>query len=128
VIVVRDTSQGTIVMSFSYVTRSIGLAASIGSIDRQGWAADVVSWNSGAQDGRSLADAIVEAVPIPLEEAKELAESTLAQLHERGGDVSDMSRRDWLSAGARLTTTFGAILVLILILLAALVWIAIKVV
>jgi hypothetical protein len=61
VIVVRDTSRGAIVMSFTYVTRSVGLAAAVGPVDEQGWAADFVRWNSGAEDGRSLADAIVEA-------------------------------------------------------------------
>ena len=82
-IVVRDTSRGRIVLDFTYV-------------DEEGWVVDFVRWNSGARDERSLADAIVEAASVSKDEAEELAQSALQQLHERGGDESEMTRRDWL--------------------------------
>jgi hypothetical protein len=45
---------------------------------------------------------------------------------ERGGDMSDMARRDWVQAVAMLTTTLGIVFVLIIAALAALVWLVIK--
>jgi hypothetical protein len=126
VIVIRETSGGTIAMSFTYVTRSIGLTAGIGCVDDKGWVDESVKWSSEESGGRSLGDAIGEAVPIPKDEAERLAESALRELHERGGDRSDMTRRDWVGAGALLTLAGGLVFVAALAVLAALVWAAIE--
>lgn len=125
-IVVKETSQGRLVLTFAYVTRSIGLTASIGRVGDQGWVEETGSWSSSASDGGSLADAIAAAASVPEAEARQLAESALRELHERGGDKSEMTRREWLRAGALLTTSAGIIFVLIGAAIAVLVWVAIK--
>jgi hypothetical protein len=86
-----------------------------------------VKWSSEEPDHRSLADAIVEAVAIPNDEAERLAESALYELHERGRDRSDMTRRDWVGAGALLTLSGGLVFVAILAVVAALIWLAVEV-
>jgi hypothetical protein len=128
VLVIRDTSTGTVVMRFGYISRSIGLSVGIGRVDNQGWVEEFISWSSESPIGQSLADAIVEAASIPQDEAESLAESALRELHERGGDKSDMTRSDWVKGGAFLTASVGIILVAIIAAVAALVWVAILVI
>ena len=125
-IVVKETSKGRVVLTFTYVSRSIGLTAGVGRVGDQGWVEETVNWSSGASDDGSLANAIAEAASVPNAEAEQLAESALRELHDRGGDKSEMTRRDWLYAGALLTTSAGIIFVVIVAVIAALVLVAIK--
>jgi hypothetical protein len=125
-IVVKETSGGTVVLTFSYVSRSIGLTAEVGRVADQGWVGETVSWSSGDPSEGSLPDAIRKTVSIPRGEAEQVAEGVLRELHDRGGDKSELTRRDWLRAGALLTTGVGAILLAAIAAMAALAWITIR--
>jgi hypothetical protein len=112
VILVRDTSAGRIVLSFSHQPWA-GTTVAIARLDETGRARELGEWTKG--DGRTLLEAVAELTKLRNEEAAEVTALALEAWHARGDEpsrVSDLKAYAIPLLGAITTVVAAALLII----------------
>jgi len=119
-VLVRETSRGTLALKLAYNGRWVGHTVDVFELDLDGWSSNLGVWGSYRDKQGPLESFLAEKIGLPADEARRLAEEAFSGFRERGGEQT-LSRLQWVRAFAMLSFALTEIFVLVPLLAVGLV-------